>query len=205
MATVDRAPLDSPKRLRKTKNLPLISMVCICCSTNFLPERPRIPDSAFFKVKLAPRLISIFGTSPLLMCGVWIQLPYSLLSELFFVVSSLLFTWSLLLHYSKLPTVVPFFFVAKQKKQDTANVVGNTKASEDELTCTVCLEQVTVGELVRSLPCLHQVYFLSWNVCCYLSLSPFGEWFWGSKANCFLPSVNLNLVFWQMFEVLFST
>ncbi|KAG5533378.1 hypothetical protein RHGRI_027534 [Rhododendron griersonianum] len=65
---------------------------------------------------------------------------------------------SLLLHYSKLPTVVPFCFVAKQKKQDTANLVGNTKASEDELTCSVCLEQVTVGELVRSLPCLHQFH-----------------------------------------------
>ncbi|KAI8539987.1 hypothetical protein RHMOL_Rhmol09G0225600 [Rhododendron molle] len=48
--------------------------------------------------------------------------------------------------------------VTAEKKQDTANVVGNTKASEDELTCSVCLEQVTVGELVRSLPCLHQFH-----------------------------------------------
>lgn len=31
------------------------------------------------------------------------------------------------------------------------------KTSEDELTCTVCLEQVNAGELIRSLPCLHQV------------------------------------------------
>lgn len=30
-------------------------------------------------------------------------------------------------------------------------------ASDDELTCSVCLEQVDMGELVRSLPCLHQV------------------------------------------------
>ncbi|THG10634.1 hypothetical protein TEA_024602 [Camellia sinensis var. sinensis] len=44
-----------------------------------------------------------------------------------------------------------------QKKQDIANAaVGSTKAAEDELTCSVCLEQVNVGELVRSLPCLHQ-------------------------------------------------
>ncbi|KAF7133089.1 hypothetical protein RHSIM_Rhsim09G0167200 [Rhododendron simsii] len=48
--------------------------------------------------------------------------------------------------------------VTAEKKQDTANVVGNTMASEDELTCSVCLEQVTVGELVRSLPCLHQFH-----------------------------------------------
>ncbi|KAG5533382.1 hypothetical protein RHGRI_027534 [Rhododendron griersonianum] len=48
--------------------------------------------------------------------------------------------------------------VTAEKKQDTANLVGNTKASEDELTCSVCLEQVTVGELVRSLPCLHQFH-----------------------------------------------
>jgi len=45
-----------------------------------------------------------------------------------------------------------------EKKQDTANAVGNTKTSEDELTCSVCLEQVTEGELVRSLPCLHQFH-----------------------------------------------
>ncbi|XP_058199498.1 E3 ubiquitin-protein ligase SDIR1-like isoform X2 [Rhododendron vialii] len=32
------------------------------------------------------------------------------------------------------------------------------KALEDELTCTICLEQVNRGELVRSLPCLHQFH-----------------------------------------------
>ncbi|XP_015873977.1 E3 ubiquitin-protein ligase SDIR1 isoform X7 [Ziziphus jujuba] len=37
-------------------------------------------------------------------------------------------------------------------------VDGNMKASEDELTCSICLEQVTRGELVRSLPCLHQFH-----------------------------------------------
>ncbi|KAJ0705104.1 putative transcription factor C2H2 family [Helianthus annuus] len=35
---------------------------------------------------------------------------------------------------------------------------GGGKTSEDELTCSVCLEQVNVGELVRSLPCLHQFH-----------------------------------------------
>jgi E3 ubiquitin-protein ligase SDIR1 len=35
------------------------------------------------------------------------------------------------------------------------------KTSEDELTCTICLEQVNRGELVRSLPCLHQVFPLA--------------------------------------------
>lgn len=47
---------------------------------------------------------------------------------------------------------------AEQKKADTVNVVGNTKASDDELICTVCLEQVNVGELIRTLPCLHQFH-----------------------------------------------
>ncbi|OAY46120.1 E3 ubiquitin-protein ligase SDIR1 isoform X1 [Manihot esculenta] len=47
---------------------------------------------------------------------------------------------------------------AEQKKQDTANAVGSMKASDDELTCSVCLEQVNVGELVRTLPCLHQFH-----------------------------------------------
>ncbi|XP_058099317.1 E3 ubiquitin-protein ligase SDIR1 isoform X2 [Magnolia sinica] len=35
---------------------------------------------------------------------------------------------------------------------------GATKAPEDELTCSVCLEQVSMGELIRSLPCLHQFH-----------------------------------------------
>ncbi|KAH7548121.1 hypothetical protein JRO89_XS14G0070400 [Xanthoceras sorbifolium] len=45
---------------------------------------------------------------------------------------------------------------AEQKKLDMISV-GSMKA-EDELTCTVCLEQVSVGEIVRSLPCLHQFH-----------------------------------------------
>ncbi|XP_071711292.1 E3 ubiquitin-protein ligase SDIR1-like [Rutidosis leptorrhynchoides] len=35
---------------------------------------------------------------------------------------------------------------------------GNLKSTEDELTCSVCLETVIAGELVRSLPCLHQFH-----------------------------------------------
>jgi E3 ubiquitin-protein ligase SDIR1 len=49
------------------------------------------------------------------------------------------------------------FYFSLEQKQDNANAVGSTKASDDELTCSVCLEQVNVGELIRSLPCLHQV------------------------------------------------
>jgi E3 ubiquitin-protein ligase SDIR1 len=33
-----------------------------------------------------------------------------------------------------------------------------SKTLEDELTCSVCLEQVAVGDLLRSLPCLHQFH-----------------------------------------------
>ncbi|KAG2730324.1 hypothetical protein I3843_01G280900 [Carya illinoinensis] len=47
---------------------------------------------------------------------------------------------------------------AEMQKQDNPNKVVSTKASEDELTCSVCLEQVNVGELIRSLPCLHQFH-----------------------------------------------
>ncbi|KAG2730322.1 hypothetical protein I3843_01G280900 [Carya illinoinensis] len=47
---------------------------------------------------------------------------------------------------------------AAEMKQDNPNKVVSTKASEDELTCSVCLEQVNVGELIRSLPCLHQFH-----------------------------------------------
>ncbi|XP_010256868.1 PREDICTED: E3 ubiquitin-protein ligase SDIR1 isoform X2 [Nelumbo nucifera] len=47
---------------------------------------------------------------------------------------------------------------AAEKKQDVSKVDGSIKAPEDELTCSVCLEQVNVGELIRSLPCLHQFH-----------------------------------------------
>ncbi|KAJ8540441.1 hypothetical protein K7X08_030360 [Anisodus acutangulus] len=45
-----------------------------------------------------------------------------------------------------------------EKKQEPASAVGGTKNSDDELTCSVCLEQVNDGELIRSLPCLHQFH-----------------------------------------------
>ncbi|XP_050237519.1 E3 ubiquitin-protein ligase SDIR1-like [Mercurialis annua] len=45
-----------------------------------------------------------------------------------------------------------------QTKQDSRKAEGNEKASEDGLTCSICLEQVNSGELVRSLPCLHQFH-----------------------------------------------
>nr|GMC65642.1 E3 ubiquitin-protein ligase SDIR1 [Ipomoea batatas]GMD86059.1 E3 ubiquitin-protein ligase SDIR1 [Ipomoea batatas] len=45
-----------------------------------------------------------------------------------------------------------------EKKQEPVNSAGSSKPSDDELTCSVCLEQVNEGELVRSLPCLHQFH-----------------------------------------------
>lgn len=45
-----------------------------------------------------------------------------------------------------------------ESKQESKKADGSTKSSEDELTCTICLEQVKCGELVRSLPCLHQFH-----------------------------------------------
>ncbi|XP_051121891.1 E3 ubiquitin-protein ligase SDIR1-like [Andrographis paniculata] len=48
-----------------------------------------------------------------------------------------------------------------EKKQESANANANAKAAasdEDDLTCSVCLEQVNGGELVRTLPCLHQFH-----------------------------------------------
>ncbi|KAF5206298.1 E3 ubiquitin-protein ligase sdir1 [Thalictrum thalictroides] len=48
--------------------------------------------------------------------------------------------------------------LVEQKNQDFTRVDGNMKPSEDELTCSVCLEQVNVGEVIRSLPCLHQFH-----------------------------------------------
>ncbi|CAL1401973.1 unnamed protein product [Linum trigynum] len=48
--------------------------------------------------------------------------------------------------------------VKAETKQEAGKVEGNAKASDDELTCSICLEQVSRGELVRSLPCLHQFH-----------------------------------------------
>ncbi|CAA0809430.1 E3 ubiquitin-protein ligase SDIR1 [Striga hermonthica] len=42
--------------------------------------------------------------------------------------------------------------------QDLTNAQAGLKSSDDELTCSVCLEQVNAGELIRSLPCLHQFH-----------------------------------------------
>ncbi|KAL5569053.1 hypothetical protein UlMin_025628 [Ulmus minor] len=44
------------------------------------------------------------------------------------------------------------------EKLGTSDSVGNMKSSDDDLICSVCLEQVNMGELVRSLPCLHQFH-----------------------------------------------
>ncbi|XP_026412015.1 E3 ubiquitin-protein ligase SDIR1-like [Papaver somniferum] len=48
--------------------------------------------------------------------------------------------------------------IPEQKKPDAAKPDEVLKSTEDGLTCSVCLEQVDVGEIVRSLPCLHQFH-----------------------------------------------
>ncbi|XP_062216065.1 E3 ubiquitin-protein ligase SDIR1-like isoform X2 [Phragmites australis] len=45
-----------------------------------------------------------------------------------------------------------------EKKQDSFKADGTSKTPEDELTCSVCLEQVAMGDLLRILPCLHQFH-----------------------------------------------
>ncbi|KAK7312460.1 hypothetical protein VNO77_36335 [Canavalia gladiata] len=47
---------------------------------------------------------------------------------------------------------------ASEIKLESGGTEACTKGPEDELTCTICLDQVKRGELVRSLPCLHQFH-----------------------------------------------
>lgn len=56
--------------------------------------------------------------------------------------------------------VISHFQFDEEARQDTGKGDGSMEGSEDELTCSICLEQVNRGELVRSLPCLHQVHHL---------------------------------------------
>lgn len=59
-----------------------------------------------------------------------------------------------------------------QKKSESGALEATKQKYDEELTCTVCLEQVVDGELVRSLPCLHQVMFLP-SKCEILKLPPY--------------------------------
>lgn len=85
-----------------------------------------------------------------------------------------------------------FSSCSKQKKQDS--VSASKKGTEDELTCSVCLEQVTVGEVVRTLPCLHQVSTFT----LYLKLSS-SNTFYSLSLTCvyvcllsFMQSVSIH-------------
>ncbi|CAM6037405.1 unnamed protein product [Sphagnum compactum] len=56
--------------------------------------------------------------------------------------------------YKAAPVLPTSHSQQRQKKSDE----GDKPRLDQELTCSVCLEQVKDGELVRSLPCLHQFH-----------------------------------------------
>ncbi|KAJ3682715.1 hypothetical protein LUZ60_012942 [Juncus effusus] len=54
---------------------------------------------------------------------------------------------------------LPVHEYSEKGKEKESGSKGEGKSSENnELTCSVCLEQVNVGELLRTLPCLHQFH-----------------------------------------------
>lgn len=85
---------------------------------------------------------------------------FALFTSAFLFLCTCLLTWENALTSSSSFRLVAIFWLIlslpKQKKQDS-KPDGTMKPSEDELTCSICLEQVNMGELIRSLPCLHQV------------------------------------------------
>ncbi|XP_078428358.1 RING/U-box superfamily protein [Wolffia australiana] len=48
--------------------------------------------------------------------------------------------------------------LATEKGRVNAVSEANSRSSDDELLCSVCLEQVNAGDLIRTLPCLHQFH-----------------------------------------------
>ncbi|KAI3923453.1 hypothetical protein MKW92_028768 [Papaver armeniacum] len=46
----------------------------------------------------------------------------------------------------------------RQSNQVSGEAEASPKDPGDELTCSVCLEQVNEGEIIRTLPCLHQFH-----------------------------------------------
>ncbi|KAH0470980.1 hypothetical protein IEQ34_000703 [Dendrobium chrysotoxum] len=84
----------------------------------------------------------------------------------------------------------PAFIV---KKQDNSKTDGSLRNSDDELTCSVCLEQVLAGEMIRSLPCLHQFHsncIDPWlrqqgtcPVCKHKASGPGGGWHGDNSSN----------------------
>ncbi|KAL6526802.1 E3 ubiquitin-protein ligase sdir1 [Orobanche gracilis] len=58
----------------------------------------------------------------------------------------------------RLKPIIGSSSTAVEKAQHLANAQVGSKTSGDDLTCSVCLEQVNDGELIRSLPCLHQFH-----------------------------------------------
>ncbi|CAN0837518.1 E3 ubiquitin-protein ligase SDIR1 [Linum grandiflorum] len=70
-------------------------------------------------------------------------------------------------------------FIQAEPKKETCCEVGNVKVKEDELTCSVCLEQVDIGEVIRTLPCLHQV-----GLCSFLILNSKFQWTIVVKIRC---------------------
>ncbi|TYJ42017.1 hypothetical protein E1A91_A03G059400v1 [Gossypium mustelinum] len=61
-------------------------------------------------------------------------------------------------HKYKVPGTESAGTLPKQASSSSAPVEPKQDSRNDELTCTICLDQVNRGELVRSLPCLHQFH-----------------------------------------------
>ncbi|KAK4780209.1 hypothetical protein SAY87_016315 [Trapa incisa] len=124
---------------------------------------PQRQMSAYFMISCHTSMVLVFGSGLLLFCtSLSSQWEYilSFIDGLFSILKDHTQKWSLcfLDRDSSSRQHISSSSGSSEVMQGSDAAAANTNYSEDDLMCTICLEQVNKGDLVRSLPCLHQFH-----------------------------------------------